>query len=104
MALELRLTPQALRDLDDIWGYTSEKWSAKQAERYQDGLTEAMYRLCEMPELARERIEITPAVRLHPTGSHIIVYRVAEGALDVLRVLGARQDWLAILAKLDERS
>jgi toxin ParE1/3/4 len=31
---EYRLTPRAERDLEDIWRYTTKRWSADQAETY----------------------------------------------------------------------
>jgi toxin ParE1/3/4 len=33
-----RLSPQAERDLEDIWFYTFENWSAEQADRYGDAI------------------------------------------------------------------
>ncbi|MCA8927827.1 MAG: type II toxin-antitoxin system RelE/ParE family toxin, partial [Alphaproteobacteria bacterium] len=33
-----RLRPAAQADLEGIWRYTAEQWSADQADRYVDGL------------------------------------------------------------------
>jgi toxin ParE1/3/4 len=47
--------------------------------------------------IARERVEIHPPVRLYRSGSHLIIYRIEAGWLDVLRIVHARQNWVAYL-------
>ena len=44
-----------------------------------------------------ERTEIRPPVRLYRSGSHLIIYRIETGWLDVLRLVLARQNWVAYL-------
>jgi toxin ParE1/3/4 len=101
MGLELRLTPRAERDVEDIWIHTATEWSVRQAEHYVDELEATLRRLCEQPLIARERSEVDPPVRLYPSGAHIVLYRAGDQYLDVIRILGARQNWAALLARLD---
>lgn len=54
-----------------------------------------------MPEMARERGEFDPPVRIHPSAEHLIITRIEGNHLAILRVLGAGQDWLAILRAVD---
>ncbi len=96
-----RLAPQALADLDDIWRYTAETWSIAQADRYIDGLVEIFEAIAVTPTLAHERTEFSPPVRIHVHQSHLIVYRIADGHVAILRLLGGRQDWLSILHATD---
>lgn len=96
-----RLTPAARNDLEDIWLYTAQQWSFQQADRYTDILEDTFERLLFMPEMARERPEFDPPVRIHPSAEHLILYRVEEDHLVILRVLGAGQDWHAILRSVD---
>ena len=100
-----RLSPRAFEDLEDIWQYGAENWSAEQADRYVAGLATAFQMIAEMPGLARERQEFQPPVRMHPHGSHLIVYTASDepGRDDVviLRLLGGHQDWRVILRALD---
>ena len=63
------------------------------ADSYLFGLKKLFELLAGSPFLARERPEFDPPVRLHPYGSHIVIYRVENGELMVLRVLHGRQDW-----------
>ena len=96
-----RLTPAAQTDLEDIWLYTLAQWSIPQADRYIDILEETFERLLFMPEMARERTEFDPPVRIHPSAEHLIIYRIEADHLAILRVLGAGQDWHAILRAVD---
>ncbi len=50
-----------------------------------------------MPEIARERPEFDPPVRIHPSAQHVIIYRIEGNYLTILRVLGGRQNWQAVL-------
>lgn len=97
-----RLTPAAQHDLEDIWLYTARTWTMAQADRYTDILEDTFDRLLFMPEMARERPEFDPPVRIHPSPEHLIIYRVEEDYLLILRMLGAGQDWHAILRAVDQ--
>ncbi len=94
---QYRLTPRALVDLEDIWRYTAEQWSIEQADRYVDELTQVFQAIAALPLLARERMEFDPPVRIHVHGSHLVVYTVYDDHVAILRLLGGRQDWVAIL-------
>lgn len=95
------LTPEAKKDLEDIWLYSYETWSEHQANRYIEILEDTFVRLSYMPEQARELLDFDPPVRIFPSAKHIIIYRIAGRAIVIIRVLGARQDWITILHKLD---
>ena len=97
-----RLSPAAQNDLEDIWLYTLEQWSVQQADRYADILEDTLDRLLFMPEMARERPEFDPPVRIHPSAEHLIVYLIEGDQLVILRILGAGQDWQAILRAIDQ--
>lgn len=94
---EYRLSPAAQSDLDGIWDYTAATWSAAQAESYVRGIGETLAMLVQHPEMARERKEIDPPVRLHPYRSHLIVYRIEPDHLAVIHIVHVRQHWQALL-------
>ncbi len=96
-----RLAPRAYDDLDDVWRYSAETWSIEQADHYIDGLVRVFETIAALPTLARERSEFDPPVRIHTHQSHLIVYVLAGEHVDILRVLGGRQDWLSILRAAD---
>lgn len=97
-----RLTPAAQNDLENIWLYTAQEWSVLQADRYADILEDTFERLLFMPEIAHERSEFDPPVRIHPSAEHLIVYKIEDDHLDTLRILGSGQDWQAILRAVDQ--
>lgn len=97
-----QLTPAAQNDLERIWLYTAQTWSTAQADRYTDILEDTLERLLFMPEMARERGEFDPPARIHPSAEHLIIYRIEGNHLLILRVLGAGQDWHAILRAVDQ--
>lgn len=97
----LRLTSQAEVDMEEIWLHGAAEWSPEQADRYVDGITTVFDLLCTMPGIARERLEFNPPVRIHPSGAHLIIYRTAGDQLDVLRILGGRQNWPGLLELLE---
>lgn len=95
------IVPEALGDLENIWTYGVEMWSVDQADRYLDELADAFDRIAQSPRIFRERLEFVPPVRISPHRSHLIVYTEVDGEVTILRVLGGRQDWRAILKALD---
>lgn len=94
---QYHLTPAAEADLEEIWRYSARTWSPDQADRYTDGLVAAFEMLLALPGIARERPEFDPPVRIHPVAQHVIVCRIEDGRLIILRILAARQDWQALL-------
>ena len=94
---EYRLTPAALSNLDAIWDYSVRIWSVGQAETYIRAIASDMSLLVRHPQIAPERLEIRPPVRVYRSGSHLILYRIEDSWLDVLRIVHARQNWTAYL-------
>ncbi len=94
---DYRLSPAAQSDLSGIWDYTAEMWSPDQADAYLRGLGDKLDALCSHPEIARERTEIDPPVRLHPYRSHLIIYRIENDHLAIIRIVHSRQHWQALL-------
>lgn len=97
--LTLDILPQADADLEDIWLYTAHTWSIAQADHYIITLHRSFEMLCDMPTIARERPEITPPVRIHPSGQHYVIYRVVGETLTVLRVIHNRRSWQTLLGE-----
>lgn len=102
--LTLVLRPKAEADLDGIWSYTVDRWSADQARTYLEGLSDCLALLCAHPDIARLRNEFTPPVRLHPYRKHLLIYRIDGGYLDVIRIVHARSNWADILVDQDPHS
>lgn len=87
------LTRKAVEDIIRLYGEGVRLFGVDQAERYHAGLETAFGLLSDNPMLARERPEIDPPVRIHPYGSHIIIYRIEENGIVVIRIRHGREDW-----------
>ena len=96
-----RLTPKAEDDLETIWRYSAETWSPDQADIYIDTLVATIETIVAMPTLARERDEFIPPVRIHPAAEHLIIYHIDGDMIVVIRILGGRQNWRAMLEVID---
>ncbi|QCP54507.1 type II toxin-antitoxin system RelE/ParE family toxin [Trinickia violacea] len=88
---QLRLTPLAERDLEDIWRFTFEHWSLDQANRYHRDL------IATLEALARgDKIGCVCTVRdgycRYAVGSHVVFYRETDRTLDIIRILHQRMD------------
>jgi toxin ParE1/3/4 len=99
---EYRLTPAAQSDLEDIWEYMVQNLSLTQADHYIDILEDTIEQLLILPDMAKERHELTPAIRIQPSSEHLIVYHVVHDYLVILRILGAGQHWHANLRSIDK--
>ena len=91
------LRPAAEADLSEIWLNGAERWGVEQADRYADGLFAVFDLLAEFPNMAREREEFSPPVRIHSSGSYLVIYRLEGQAVEIIRVLQAHQNLTAYL-------
>jgi toxin ParE1/3/4 len=87
-------TPQADHDLDGIWGYiATESGSYDIADRLVDTIVDRFLLLATHPHIGRARDEdLRPGLRSFPVGNYIILYRVHEGRVLILRILHGNRD------------
>jgi len=90
--MKLALRPRAVRDLEDIFNYSADLWGTQRAVLYLRGLQAGMERLLQFPELGRVIDDVKPGARLLPAQSHLILYRIGSGKIDVIRILHRRMD------------
>ena len=79
----------AIGDIDNLIGYTIEKWGKSQAEDYFDGLESQVRLLAEMPTLGKLRKN---KLRAFPYKSHIIYYLEDRKDITVARILHSSMD------------
>lgn len=92
--MSYRLSGKAEEDIIGIFRTGVEQFGLYQAERYHERLERCFWFLADNPLLARERVEIVPAVRIHPVEAHLVVYRVdASGDVFIVRVRHGHEDW-----------
>ncbi|MBT9469791.1 MAG: type II toxin-antitoxin system RelE/ParE family toxin [Pseudomonadota bacterium] len=91
--MSYRLSRRAEEDLIEIYVASVQAFGVTQAERYQDALEAAFDLIAEFPQIARERSEFDPRVRIHPCKSHVVVYLIASDGPFIVRVRHGHEDW-----------
>ncbi len=79
-------------DIRGIAKYTQDTWGGDQRRRYLDGLNEKFKALAVMPEMAVERLDFQPPVRIHHYEKHLIIYVITDKGILIVRVLHQSQD------------
>lgn len=92
------LTPEAQRDISDIWEYIAAD-SPAAADRVIGSIEEALYRLADTPGIGHVRDDLADnRHRFYLVHSYLIVFRHRTDPLQVLRVLHAARDVRSIIA------
>ena len=88
-----RFTKHAVNDLSQIWDYTLETWSEKQAEKYYRLITDACAKIAEKPQTGKDYSEIYPELKGKLISMHIIFYReIDDKSVEITRILHKRMD------------
>ncbi len=89
-----RCTPEADSDLDDIWYYVATKSaSLDAADRFVDSLTDRFFLLATHPNMGRARDEdLRPGLRSFPVGKYVIIYRLQDEDVLILRVVSGSRN------------
>lgn len=88
-----RISKQAINDLNDIWVYTLQKWSKKQADRYHNLIFEEIEFLVDNFLIGKSIEHIRKNYRVTKVKSHLIFYRkVEDDIVEIVRILHQRMD------------
>ena len=92
--MSYKLSRKAEDDLIEMYIEGVARFGAAQADQYHSEIGQMLDLLSKNPRMARERIEISPPVRIHPFQSHLIVYLI-ENNNDILivRIRHGHEDW-----------
>lgn len=90
---EFVLRPKAVEDLESIWDYTVKTWGEEQAETYLRLINRGFVDLSRDPSLGRSCDEIREGYRKLRVGRHVIFYRPASEAVEIVRVLHQAMDF-----------
>ena len=86
-------TNKAVEDLTEIWNYTGETWSEKQADKYYDLLLISCNELAKNPNLGKKYEVVTKGILGYKSGEHIIFYSIiSENEIEVARILHGMMD------------
>ena len=96
--LELKISAEALSDLEKIWFYTFQKWSKEQADSYYAILIENIEFLRSNFNVGKSAAYIRPGYRVSFIKSHLIFYKSNDDQkLEIIRILHQSvdiQEWL----------
>lgn len=88
-----RFSNEAVKDLEEIWSYTKQKWSLEQADRYYNLVIDEIEFIASNPLLGRSIDYIKEGYRSTKVKSHIVFYKKQEDeTILVVRILHQRMD------------
>ena len=88
-----KFTNKAIQDLSDIWSYTAENWSEKQADKYYRRIIESCTTLAKNPQQGKTYFEVYPELFGQRTSKHLIFYRLIDPTtIEIIRILHERMD------------
>jgi len=91
--VRLELTEAALADLRSIRLYTLQAWGTEQEARYIDMLWEKFMEILHEPGRWRFRKDLFPGCQIAAAGKHVVLFRINDGTLQVVRVLHGAMDF-----------
>jgi len=87
-----RVSPRADTDINSIWNYVAQDNPAA-ADRVEQEIQEAIEKLAKNPNFGHFRDDIAPPqYRFYRVFSYLIIYRIEEDTLIVVRVIHGARD------------
>ncbi len=90
------LSPEARNDLLEIDEYLSLERSSEAAAQVMDVLESLCQTIADMPQMGRERPELSPGLRSFAKGNYIVFYRLIQDGVQVARIYHGARDIEAI--------
>lgn len=88
-----RLTNDAVKDLDEIWAYTYEKWSEEQADRYYNLIKSEFEFIASNPNSGKPMDHVKEGYRSSKVKSHLVFYKIApDKIVEIVRILHQSMD------------
>jgi len=85
-------SPEALRDLDQIWDYYERVAGRNTAEKIVRKIGEVIATIEGHPFAGRSRNELRSGLRSLAATPHVIFYRVTDDVVEIIRILDSRRD------------
>ncbi len=90
--MKLDLTDAAVEDLREIREYTLHNWGERQEDLYLKAMWRRFTEILDDPTLFRLREDLFPGCRTAAQEKHIILFRVENDVLQVVRILHGAMD------------
>lgn len=93
MIKKFRISEKAISDLENIWLYTSKKWSVEQADRYHSLIFDEITFIAENFESCRKMDFVRSGYKISKVKSHLIFARkTEEGIVEIIRIVHQNMD------------
>lgn len=89
-SLPVKLSRKARQDFIDILRYTGQTWGQAQLEVYRNKIDDALQAVGRNPESGHRRDDLPQTHRAYLVGSHLVVYRIEDDGVGVVRILHQR--------------
>jgi toxin ParE1/3/4 len=87
------LTNKAVEDLAEIWYYTYDEWSEKQANKYYKFLLESCHEIANHPNFGKHYEEVQKGLLGFRSNHHLIFFRIiSPKEIEIIRILHERMD------------
>ena len=88
---QYRVSAEARSDLGEIWLHIAQD-NPNAADKYIRSVVSRFPTLASMPQMGRERSELSPGLRSFVVGHHVIFYRLFDGGVEIARVVDGVRD------------
>lgn len=89
----LDFTDAAVSDLQSIRNYTLESWGPVQEQEYLDSLWAKFEEILADPPRWRYRNDLFPGCQVAAQGKHVILFRIQDKTLQIVRILHSAMDF-----------
>ena len=87
-----RISARAIEDLEQIWEFTFEKWSAEQADRYYKLIIDEIEFIAGNQTSGTTVEHIKEGYRVAIVKSHLIFFKRDKNVTEVIRILHQKMD------------
>ncbi len=90
---KFKFTNETVKDLEEIWSYTKQKWSLEQADRYYNLLIDEIEFVSSNPLLGRSIDYITEGYNSTIVKAHVVFYKQHDDdTILIVRILHQNMD------------
>jgi toxin ParE1/3/4 len=87
-----QITPEASRDMERIADDLASFSGLLTSDQFLSGITKAISRLTRFPNLGHQRNDLSPGIRNLIYKKYLILYRVDDESLEILRIVRRTQN------------
>ncbi len=95
------ISPEASQDLSSIIDYFASR-NIDAGERFVDEFEKKCKYLANFPNMGRSYANIKPELRGIPLDGYIILYRIMDGGIEIVRVVSGYRNLESLFTDLDE--